>query len=110
MEQERSQNEQIAKQAGITIESPNIDISLMSQEDLDRLLRRKEKQLLASAPMQEDELSGVKIRSRKQALSTFMYTIKALEEISKFNDSVVTKEKQLTEALRNILQSDSKIK
>lgn len=66
--------------------------------------------LISNAPVSEEDLADVKIRSRKLAFSTFLYTIKALEKISKFNENVVIKEKQLTEALRNILQSDSKIK
>jgi ribonuclease HI len=36
--------------------------------------------------------------------------IEALEKISKFNENMINKEKQLSQALQNILQSDSKIK
>lgn len=66
--------------------------------------------LLARAPITEEELEGTKIKERKQAYSTLFYTVEALEHIRKFNDAVIIKEQQLADALRTILQSDSKIK
>lgn len=110
MDQEQKQNQEESKRAGITIVSPNIDISQMSQEELDKLLKRKHNMLLARAPITEEELEGTKIKERKQAYSTLFYTVEALEHIRKFNDAVIIKEQQLADALRTILQSDSKIK
>lgn len=110
MDQEQKQNQEESKRAGITIVSPNIDISQLSQEELDKLLKRKHEMLLAKAPITEEELEGTKIKQKKQAYSSLFYTVEALENIRKFNDAVIIKEQQLADALRTILQSDSKIK
>lgn len=110
MDQEQKQNQEDSKRAGITIVSPNIDISQLSQEELDKLLKRKHEMLLAKAPITEEELEGTKIKQKKQAYSSLFYTVEALENIRKFNDAVIIKEQQLADALRTILQSDSKIK
>lgn len=110
MDQEQKQNQEESKRAGITIVYPNIDISQLSQEELDKLLKRKHEMLLAKAPITEEELEGTKIKQKKQAYSSLFYTVEALENIRKFNDAVIIKEQQLADALRTILQSDSKIK
>jgi len=95
---------------GIKINSPNIDISQMSQEDLDKIIRNREKMLLSQSPIIERDLENVPIRESRQAFGALFYSVEALEKISKFNENMINKEKQLSQALQNILQSDSKIK
>ena len=110
MEKAKEIEEKQAQHAGITLINPDIDISQLKQEELDELIRRREEIKIQNANFNEDELAEIPIRQRKQALSSIFYTVETLENISKFNKDVVNKEKQLSQALIDIMNNDEQIK
>jgi hypothetical protein len=110
IEQQNKQKQDEARHGGIDVIQPYIDISQYNIEEVDRMIKKREKLLIEQSPLSEEALEGIKIRERRQAFGALFYTCEALQQIRDFNARVIVKERQLTQDLRNILQSDSKIK
>ena len=67
--------EEQALHGGITVIPPHIDISNATQEQLDKLIQNREHMQISQKPIEEQDITEVPIRKRKQALSLFFYTV-----------------------------------
>ena len=111
MDEERKRKglKELASHGGISILAPDIDISKIVQEELDRAYRKSE-EIQKEKKINEDEIAKIPIRKRKQALNSMKHTVDVLENISKFYQETKNKENSLSIALKNIMSNGDKLK
>lgn len=102
--------EEQALHGGITVVNPDIDVSMTSQQQLDILLQNRQDIQISQKPIEEQDIAEVPIKKRKQALSLIFYTVEWMKKIAEYTKEVNSKEIQLTEALKSIMENDEQIK
>lgn len=110
LHQEQKEREIEEARAGISIYHPDIHISAQHQDGLDGLLHNREKAIIDNSELTDGTLEGVKIKQRKQALSSMFHTIDALEKIQQFVTQYSQKQDKFSQTIQKLLKSDSKIK